>query len=254
MNDDSKIAEGIKVKPSLKVIPVEYIEVDPQQPRKNLGDLRELAASIRERGLLQPIMVTQNGPNKYVIIAGERRFTAAKEAGLKEIPALIGAVENSRERFELQIIENLHREDLNPIDEAYAYQRLIKDFGMKQRELAASLTKSPAAISQTLKILDLPEHELNELQTSKVSLSKSVLLEVANEENPAKRRRLIEKAKLGGSVQALRTIRYQKRSSTEAIKLDGATVTLRLHKLNATREDFKRALQAAIKVFDFTVR
>ena len=234
-------------RPILKHIPLHQIEPDPTQPRKDLGDLTELVASVKDRGVIQPITVSPNGSDNYLIVAGGRRFAAAKKAGLKEIPALIARVGSKQERLELQIIENLHREDLSPFDEAQSYRRLIDDFGMKQRELAATLSKSDAAISQTLKILELPKSLLQELQMSEVPLSKSVLLEIANENDPTRRSNLVALAKNGASVQQLRTIRYEKRSSTRSMKLDGATVTIRVHKLNAVLEDFMRALAEAGK-------
>ncbi len=233
--------------PVLRAIPLDQIDTDDTQPRQHKGDLRELIASIRDRGVLQPITVSQQGSNQYRIVAGERRYTAAKKAGLKVIPAMVMQVGTPQERLELQIIENLHREDLTPLDEANSYRRLIKEFGLTQRQLAVTLNKSDAAISQTLKILELPEDLLNDLQTSETPVTKSVLLEIANETNPVRQARLVDLARNGASVQQLRTTRYEKRSSTCSLRLDGATVTIRVHKLHAAPEDFRRALSAAGK-------
>ncbi|HWH68368.1 MAG TPA: ParB/RepB/Spo0J family partition protein [Candidatus Sulfotelmatobacter sp.] len=242
----SPCASALK-KPQLIHIPLAQIEPDPNQPRKDLGDLSDLVASIKDRGVIQPIVVSKHAPAKYQIIAGERRFTAAKRAGLPEIPALVAQVGSPKERLELQIIENLHREDLTPLEEAQSYRRLISEFGIKQTELAALLKRSDATISQTLKILELPQPTLHEIQTSEIQFTKSVLLEIANEPSPTRRQRLIHEAKRGASVKELRSLRYEKRSSTKAIKLDSATVTIRVHKLNCAPEDFQWALLEASK-------
>ena len=134
--------------------------VDPKsdQPRKNFDKaaLEELAASIEENGLLQPILVREYGNGRYQIIAGERRFRASKIAGLSEIPAII-LDKDDRKVAEIALIENIQREDLNPVEEAMAYRSLATEYGLTQAELSEKLGKSRSAIANTLRLLDLPD-------------------------------------------------------------------------------------------------
>lgn len=138
-------------------LPLSSISPNALQPRKSFDEegLNALAASISTIGVLQPILVRSVGAEEYEIIAGERRFRAAKRAGLDRIPALIqGADELSS--LEQAVVENLHRQDLNPLEEASAYQQLIDDFGLTHETLALRMGKSRTAITNALRILQLP--------------------------------------------------------------------------------------------------
>ena len=138
-------------------IPVSAIRPNTHQPRRNFGEagIKELAASIREVGILQPLVIrsTENG---FELIAGERRLRAAKEAGLDRVPVLIRQATES-ESMELALVENLQREDLNPLETASAYQALMDSFGFTKEQLAARLGKSRAAVTNTLRLTRLPE-------------------------------------------------------------------------------------------------
>lgn len=138
-------------------IPLNQIKPNKGQPRKQFDqkDLDELADSIRQNGVLQPILVRRKGVN-YEIVAGERRYQAAKLAGLDEIPAVVRDI-SDQDVFRLALIENLQRADLTPIEEAKGYQKLIKDNGFTQEELGKVLSKSRSAIANTLRLLDLPK-------------------------------------------------------------------------------------------------
>ncbi len=129
-----------------------------EQPRKsfNEGALKELASSIREKGVLQPVIVSRTGDGSFNLIAGERRWRAAILAGLKKIPALIKNVA-SKDALEIALIENIQREDLNPIETAEAFNRLIKDFELTQEELSERVGKERATVSNYLRLLRLPE-------------------------------------------------------------------------------------------------
>lgn len=162
-------------------IPLEFIEPDPDQPRKNVGDISELKESIAAVGIIQPIVVSPHGADRFRIIAGERRFTAAKALELQTVPAIIRTIELHR-RLEVQLIENIHRQELNPVEEAQAYRRLMDEFSLSQRQLAERIGKSLAGINQTLRILSLPEDLIQNVQTSE-HLSRSVLLEIAKLES-----------------------------------------------------------------------
>lgn len=138
-------------------IEIEKIEPNPDQPRThfNESELEELSESIRENGVLQPLLVRKRG-NKYEIIAGERRYQASKMAGLEKLPVIIKDVDDQKV-LELALIENLQRSDLNPIEEARGYKRLIKTSGMTQEALSRAVSKSRSTITNSLRLLDLPE-------------------------------------------------------------------------------------------------
>lgn len=138
-------------------LPIDEIVPNPNQPRThfNESELEELSESIRENGVLQPLLVRKVGKS-YQIIAGERRYQASKIAGLTEVPVIIKDV-NDQKVMELALIENLQRSDLNPIEEAKGYRQLIKASGMTQEALSKAVSKSRSAITNSLRLLDLPE-------------------------------------------------------------------------------------------------
>lgn len=137
-------------------IPIEKIVPNPQQPRLHFDEtkLTELAESIKEHGILQPLVVTIEGDH-YEIIAGERRFQAAKRIGLHSVPVIVRKA-NEQEKLELAIIENIQRHDLNPIEEAKAYLRLQDEFGLQQEAVAKKMGKSRSTVTNTLRLLHLP--------------------------------------------------------------------------------------------------
>ena len=142
---------------SLAEIPVASVDPNPNQPRSHFDEelLASLAASVRELGVLQPILVRPAEGGRYQLIAGERRWRAAKRAGLPSIPALVKDVAD-RLSLEQALVENLHRQDLNPLEEAAAYQQLIEDFGLTHDEVASRVGRSRAAVSNTLRLFQLP--------------------------------------------------------------------------------------------------
>lgn len=142
----------------IKYIPISQIKPNPNQPRKNFNEnsLKELAESIKEKGILQPIIVREK-ENHYEIIAGERRWRAAQIAGLQEIPIIVRNDIGDAESLELALIENIQREDLNPIDLAMAYNELIEKYNLSQEDLAKIVGKSRSAIANTLRLLKLPQ-------------------------------------------------------------------------------------------------
>ncbi len=138
-------------------ISLELIERNPFQPRDTFDKkaIEELALSIKEKGVIQPIIVREKG-DKYQIVAGERRYLAAKEAGLKSIPAIIKNV-SDRESAEIALIENIQRKNLNPLEEAKAYKSLMENFGYTQEEVAKKVGKDRATIANSLRLLNLPD-------------------------------------------------------------------------------------------------
>ncbi len=141
----------------LKEVPLSAIEPNPHQPRSYFDEeaLVALAASIAEVGVLQPVLLRQASPEHFELIAGERRWRAAKRAGLDTVPALIRTVEGTAS-LEQALVENTHREDLNPLEEAAAYQGLLEDFSLTQDEVARRVGKSRSAIANTIRLLQLP--------------------------------------------------------------------------------------------------
>ncbi len=142
---------------NLLALPIEAIERSPEQPRKQFEEakLEELAASIREHGVVEPILVRREG-GRYRIVAGERRWRAAQRAGLREIPAVIREA-SDEEAFELALVENLQRADLNAIEEAEAYEVLVKDRGLTQEAVAQRVGKDRSSVANALRLLRLPE-------------------------------------------------------------------------------------------------
>ena len=151
--------EGGPSRGGLVHVPVDQIAGDPHQARQTFSEetLRELAESIRKKGVLQPILVEKRGERSYRILAGERRWRAARMAGLKEIPVIVGTY-SAAEKQEIALIENIHREDLTPLEEARAYKRLMETAGIGQEELAGRLGKNRSTIANALRLLKLPKN------------------------------------------------------------------------------------------------
>lgn len=156
----------------LRVIEVDLNKVSPNkdQPRKTFeqNSLDELAQSIKEHGIIQPLTVKKADASNYEIIAGERRWRAARIAGIKKVPVIVKTV-SDQETLELALIENIQREDLNPVDEALTYKRFYDEFGLNQEEIAEKVGKSRAAIANSLRLLKLDKRALVFLEEGKIS-------------------------------------------------------------------------------------
>ena len=154
---EEKIVEKIVEKPIEQKLKLSQIEPNREQPRKNFDEeaLQELSESIQQYGVIQPLVVKKN-KDYYEIIAGERRWRAAKMAGLKEVPVVIKDY-TEQEIVEISLIENIQRENLNPIEEAMAYKRLMEEFHLKQEEIAKRVSKSRTAVTNSLRLLKLDE-------------------------------------------------------------------------------------------------
>lgn len=141
-----------------RALPIEFVIASRNNPRKDFNDddLEDLARSIAQKGLLQPIVVRPAGDDRYEIVAGERRWRAAQRAGLHEVPAIIKELSDG-EALEIALIENIQRSDLNPVEEARGYSQLMDEFGYTQQQLADSLGKSRSRIANTLRLLNLPD-------------------------------------------------------------------------------------------------
>ncbi|MDY5180171.1 ParB/RepB/Spo0J family partition protein [Butyribacter sp.] len=157
--EDIRTKEVVKeVIKEVDTIDINRIEPNKNQPRKSFDEdaIHELAESIKQKGIIQPLVVQKSEKNLYTIIAGERRWRAAKIAGLKKIPVVVKNYSN-QEIMEIALIENIQREDLNPIEEAEAYEQLIKEYSLKQDEVAEKVSKSRVAITNSLRLLKLDE-------------------------------------------------------------------------------------------------
>lgn len=187
-----------------RVAPMEIVSIDINKIKPNKYQsrmqfdqekLKELANSIKGKGVVQPIIVSPSGEN-YQLVAGERRWWAAKMAELKEIPAVVKRI-TDREMFEISLIENIQREDLNPIEEATAFERLMKEFNLTQQELADHLGKTRSTVANILRLINLPE-EIKEFVFRKLISAghARVLLSIAGEEKRIDLARKILKEKL----------------------------------------------------------
>jgi ParB family chromosome partitioning protein len=151
-------------------IPLDKLRSNPDQPRKHFGEteLRELADSIREHGIIEPIIAEADGEGGYTIVAGERRFRAAKLAGLTEAPVIVRSY-SANERMIITLTENVQRSDLNPIEEAEGYKKLMEFTGLSQDELAAKVGKNRSTVANSLRLLKLPEAVRRSLEKGELS-------------------------------------------------------------------------------------
>ena len=173
----------------VRTVPLDRIEANPENPRVVFDEaaLEELAASVREHGVLQPVLIRPHGTNRYQLVAGERRWRAARLAGLASIPALIEELDDDT-ALEISIIENLQREDLSPLEEASMYDRMIKEHGYSVRRLAQKLAKDKGYLENRLRLADAPKEIRDLVSVRKDTLSHAY--ELMKVEDPRKRRRL----------------------------------------------------------------
>lgn len=175
-------AETAGMRPD-STLPINKIRPNKGQPRKTFKaeDLAELADSIKQNGILQPLLVRRQADH-YEIVAGERRYQAAKAAGLEEVPVIIREI-SDEDVFKLALIENLQRSDLTPLEEAQGYRQLIKEKGLTQEELAQALSKSRSTITNTLRLLDLPQEVQSLVDEGKLTAGHArAILAVPSEE------------------------------------------------------------------------
>ena len=181
-----------------RLIPIDQIDPNPNQPRQVMGDLSELIASIAEKGILEPLVVRQRG-GRFQIIAGERRYQASVQVGLGELPVVIRDVDDT-EMLELALIENLQRKDLTPFEESEALHGLAASCGYTHEDLARRLGKSRTSVTESLALVAMPEEVRNLCRLADIS-SKSLLLQVVRQDTPEKMTALIEKmASQGGAT------------------------------------------------------
>jgi len=236
-----------------RLIPIDQIDPNPNQPRQVMGDLSELMASIREQGILEPLVVRQRG-DRFQIVAGERRYQAAVQVGLRELPVVIRDVDDG-EMLELALIENLQRKDLTPFEESEALHGLAERCGYTHEDLARRLGKSRTSVTESLALNGMPETVRNLCRLADIS-SKSLLLQVVRQETPEKMTALVEQiASQGGATrQQLREAAakpkpgrpkhyvFAYRPPTKAFNLK-----LSFTKSRATRDEIIDALEAILR-------
>ncbi|MHB1467708.1 MAG: ParB/RepB/Spo0J family partition protein [Solirubrobacteraceae bacterium] len=187
----------------LRQVPVELISPNPSQPRRRFDDeqLAALAASLQEHGVLQPVLVRPRPNGRYELIAGERRWRAARIAGISEIPAIVRRHDDAA-TLELALIENMAREDLNPVEEARACAALVEELGLTREDVGRRVGRSRVAVSNLIRLLDLPDEVLEQLERRSLSEGHGRALLLA--EDHAERRRLARSAAAEGwSVRSL---------------------------------------------------
>ena len=179
-----------------RLIAIDQVDPNPNQPRQVMGDLSELIASIGEKGILEPLVVRPRG-TRFQIVAGERRYQAAVQAGLRELPVVIRDVDET-EMLELALIENLQRKDLTPFEESEALHGLAESCGYTHEDLARRLGKSRTSVTESLALNAMPLEVRNLCRLADIS-SKSLLLQVVRQDTPEKMTALVERSASGGS-------------------------------------------------------
>ena len=181
-----------------RLVAIDQIDPNPNQPRQVMGDLSELIASITEQGIIEPLIVRQRA-DRFQIIAGERRYQAAVQVGLHELPVIVREVDDT-EVIELALVENLQRKDLTPFEEAEALQGLAERCGYTHEDLARRLGKSRTSVTESLALGSMPEAVRNLCRLADIT-SKSLLLQIVRQDTPQKMTALVEKfARQGGAT------------------------------------------------------
>jgi ParB family chromosome partitioning protein len=236
-----------------RMVPIDQIDPNPNQPRQVMGDLSELMASIAEKGIIEPIVVRQRG-RRFQIVAGERRYQAAIQVGLREIPIVIREVDDN-EIIEVALVENLQRKDLTPFEEAEALHALATRCSYTHEDMARRLGKSRVAVTESLSLNQIPEDVKNLCRLADIH-SKSLLVQIVRQVDPRKMLDLVERiSREGGATrQAVRketakpkagrpkAYVFSYKAPTKAFKLQ-----LRFTKSRVDRDEVISALEAIIE-------
>jgi ParB family transcriptional regulator, chromosome partitioning protein len=236
-----------------RIVPIDGLDPNPNQPRQVMGDLSELMASIAEKGIIEPIIVRQRG-RRYQIVAGERRYQAAVQVGLREVPIVIREVDDN-EVIEIALIENIQRKDLTPFEEAEALHGLASKCNYTHEDMARRLGKSRTSITESLSLNNMPDEVKNLCRLADIS-SKSLLLQVVRQGDPQKMIALIEKlARDGGMTREAarketskpkpgrpKAFVFSYKAPTKAFNLQ-----LKFSKSKVDRDEVISALEAIIK-------
>lgn len=250
---DGGAEDVVSKKPSTEVkdavVTLKLVDIEPnrEQPRKDFDDekLSELADSIKEHGVLSPILVSRSDNGFYSIIAGERRWRAAKKAGIRTIPAIIRDF-TDMEIQEVALIENLQRQDLNPVEEAFGYKKLMEDFSLTQEQISAKMGKSRSSVANSLRILNLAEDVIEALKSGEISFGHAkVILSVDNKKAQSELAKKIIAEDL--SVRATEQILKEKPSKPKKTKKVDLNVKLAFESIE---KDISSALGTDVKIAD----
>ncbi|HVN08099.1 MAG TPA: ParB/RepB/Spo0J family partition protein [Patescibacteria group bacterium] len=258
MRHDAHYVESLTAYSSASIgrmLPIDKVQPNPEQPRKTLGDLRELTESIREKGVLEPLLVRFNArENLYYIISGERRFHAARAAGLREVPC-IEKVADDAESLEIALIENLQRKDLTPFEEAEGLARLAQQFDLTHDEIARKIGRSRVGVTETLTLCAITP-PVRKKCLERGILSKSLLLQVARQPNEKKMLEMVDRIARGGLTRdearaerradsaepaRPRPFRFRFEPETKAFRLN-----IEFQKSQITKAELVLALRAAL--------
>ena len=231
---------------TVKEVDVEYINAGRFQPRTNFDKekLAELTSSIKKHGVLSPILVRELGLNKFEVIAGERRLRASKQAGIKTIPCLVDQ-KKDQDALESALIENLQREDLNAVEEARGYDRLKREFGLTQDEVATSTGKARSTIANSLRLLSLPAKVLDLLSSGQIEKGHAKLLASLEPKKAEEVAASIIKNKL--TVKDLSNISQKKKANKNSIKKQKDTDLLNIEQEMSDRFGHKVEIEAKNK-------
>jgi len=258
MRHDSHYVEALTSSagtPIGRMVPIEQMDANPNQPRQVMGDLSELMASIAEKGIIEPLVVRQRGA-RFQIIAGERRYQAAVQVGLREVPIVIREVDDD-EIIEIALIENIQRKDLTPFEESEALHSLATRCGYTHEDMAKRLGKSRSSITESLSLNHMPDEVKNLCRLADIS-SKSLLLEIVRQGDPQKMVALIEKVSRDGGT-TREAVRREKESTKPkagrpkhyvfAFRPPTKAFNLKLsfNKSRASRDEVIEALETIIK-------
>jgi len=238
-----------------RMLPLEKVRPNPDQPRKTIGDIRELAESIREKGVLEPLLVRYSArEDLYYIISGERRYHASREVGLREVPCIEKTADDA-ETLEISLIENLQRKDLTPFEEADGLARLAEHFEYTHEEIARKIGKSRTSVTELLSLRVIPDAVRRNCLESGVS-SKSLLLQIARQPTPPKMQELVKRIANGRLTRdEARRVRQQEQGSaprpeaytfTHRAEDDSFVLRLQFRKSHVTADEVVSALHEAL--------
>jgi ParB family chromosome partitioning protein len=242
-------------RPVGQLVPLEDIDPNPNQPRQMMGDLTELAASVREKGVLEPILVRPKG-SRFEILAGERRYRAATEAGLAEVPCIVRDASDA-EMMEIALVENLQRKDLSAFEEADGLKVLAETYAYTHEQMAEKLGKSRTSITETLSLTAMPE-EVREVCRLADIESKSLLLQIVRQSEPEKMLALVDALQREGGTRAhaRRIVRERRSTGTRGRprhyvfryqpREKGFTLSLQFKKSQVSRDEVIRALRGIL--------
>jgi ParB family chromosome partitioning protein len=237
-----------------RMVPIDQVDPNPDQPRQAIGDLSELIASVVEKGIIEPLVVRQRGA-RYQIVAGERRYHAAVQAGLAELPAVIRDVDDT-EMLEIALVENIQRKDLTPFEEAEALTSLAQRCGYTHEDLAKRLGKSRTSVTESLALHQMPA-EVRKVCRLAGLTSKSALLQIVRQGDPQKMLAVVEKLATQGGAATRDQVRKETqkpkagrpKAYTFSFRPQNKAFNLRLSfsKKTASKDDIITALQGVIE-------